>query len=100
MHLTHSRYAIITLYYFLYSAMVIHMNKKQTRPDKRTRLQEQARIDNLLKSDYYFNNPQSCFKGFSTFTGMSKKSSSILKSNAIENKLINFVQKRINIQNQ
>ena len=57
-------------------------------------------LNNLLESDYYFNSPQSCFKGFSTFTGMSKKSSSILKSHAIENKLINFVQKRINIQNQ
>ena len=76
------------------------MNKKQIRPDKRTRLLAQSRINNLLESDYYFNSPQSCFKGFSTFTGMSKKSSSILKSNAIENKLINFVQKRINIQSQ
>lgn len=80
--------------------MVIHMNKKQIRPDKRTRLLEQARINNLLESDYYFTSPQSCFKGYSTFTGMSKKSSSILKANAIENKLINFVQKRINIENQ
>tara|TARA_B100000963_G_C22267854_1_gene511411 strand:+ start:62 stop:292 length:231 start_codon:yes stop_codon:yes gene_type:complete len=76
------------------------MNKKQIRPDKRTRLLAQSRINNLLESDYYFNSPQSCFKGFSTFTGMSKKSSNILKANAIENKLINFVQKRINIQNQ
>ena len=76
------------------------MNKKQIRPDKRTRLLAQSRINNLLESDYYFNSPQSCFKGFSTFTGMSKKSSNILKSNAIENRLINFVQKRINIQNQ
>lgn len=80
--------------------MVYLMNKKQTRPDKRTRLLAQARINNLLESDYYFTSPQSCFKGFSTFTGMSKKSSNILKSNAIENKLINFVQKRINIENQ
>ncbi len=76
------------------------MNKKQIRPDKKTRLLEQARINNLLESDYYFSGSQSCFKGFSTFTGMSKKSSSILKANAIENKLINFVQKRINIKNQ
>ena len=76
------------------------MNKKQIRPDKRTRLLAQSRINNLLESDYYFNSPQSCFKGFSTFTGMSKKSSNILKANAIENKLINFVQKRINIQSQ
>ena len=31
------------------------MNKKQNRPDKKTRLLAQARINNLLESDYYFN---------------------------------------------
>lgn len=77
------------------------MNKiKNNRPDKRTRKLEQARIKNLLDSDYYFSGSISWTKGFSTFGGMTKKSSNFLKSKAYENVLINFAQKRINIENQ
>ena len=77
------------------------MNKiKNNRPDKRTRKLEQARIKNLLDSDYYLSGSISWTKGFSTFGGMSKKSSNFLKSQAYENVLINFAQKRINIENQ
>jgi len=77
------------------------MNKtKNNRPDKRTRQLEQARIQNLLASEYYLSGSISWTKGFSTYGGMSKKSSNFSKSNAYENVLINFVQKRKNIENQ
>ena len=64
------------------------MIKKQ-KLDKRTRmrLRELAQVENV----YYNLGSNSAYKGFSTFSGMSKKSSHLLKANAIENNLIRFV---------
>tara|TARA_B100001939_G_C16861892_1_gene582243 strand:- start:363 stop:596 length:234 start_codon:yes stop_codon:yes gene_type:complete len=77
------------------------MNKiKNNRPDKKSRELEKARIQNLLDSDYYFSGSQSWSKGHSTYSGMSKRSSFLNRNNAYSRKLDNFVQKRINIQNQ
>jgi len=63
--------------------------KKQNKLDKRTRmrLRELAQVENV----YYNLGSNSTYKGFSTFSGMSKRSSNLLKSNAIENNLIRFV---------
>jgi len=63
--------------------------KKQKKLDKRTRmrLRELAKVENV----YYNLGSNSTYKGFSTFSGMSKRSSHLLKSNAIENQLAYFV---------
>ena len=64
------------------------MIKKQ-KLDKKTRLKlrELAQVENV----YYNLGSNSAYKGFSTFSGMSKKSAHLLKANAIENNLIRFV---------
>jgi hypothetical protein len=64
------------------------MIKKQ-KLDKRTRmrLRELARVENV----YYNLGSNSTYKGFSTFSGMSKRASNLLKANSIENNLIRFV---------
>jgi len=64
------------------------MIKKQ-KLDKKTRLKlrELAQVENV----YYNLGSNSAYKGFSTFSGMSKRSAHLLKSNAIENNLIRFV---------
>ena len=63
--------------------------RKQKKLDKKTRLRlrELAQVENV----YYNLGSNSTYKGFSTFSGMSKKSSHLLKANAIENNLIRFV---------
>ncbi len=63
--------------------------RKQKKLDKRTRmrLRELAKIEN----PYNLSGLQSWTKGFSTFGGMSKRPSNLLKAQAYENRLVSFV---------
>jgi len=50
------------------------------------------KLDKKTRLRLYYNlGSNSAYKGFSTFSGMSKKSAHLLKANAIENNLIRFV---------
>jgi hypothetical protein len=62
-------------------------NTKKLDKKTRLRLRELAKVENV----YYDLGSNSAYKGFSTFSGMSKRSSAILKANSIENRKIRFV---------
>jgi len=63
------------------------MRKQKLDKKTRLRLRELAKVEDV----YYNLGSNSAYKGFSTFSGMSKRSSALLKSNAIEDKNIRFV---------
>jgi len=74
---------------FSFICALLYTMKKQNKLDKKTRarLRELARVESV----YNLTGTASTYRGFSIYSGMSTRSSSINKSNSYQNRLARFI---------